>query len=678
MAENSRKAELLLVIKEAGAKETAAEIQKLGAATKTVQGELAKISRADQIQRIGTEMGLLAKKTRDTAAAAKELSKSLASIGANKDEIAAATGAFQAAQTGGTNRLARAGSELRALPSTQTGLGFGTDAIGNVLRLSGALTEIAGKSALTTKAIGVLTPLLGAQAAATTAAALPIAGFLIGFVAIAAALKTLTDATSQSVDRINTFAESQRTLSDKIAGGLTSEQAQKELEELNTRRKLETDTLNTLQAAYDKSTQQLKQATIGGVGLGNAFDNVSKIFSQDEQALADQIEKSKKVFQETQGDYDALTASLEDGSLAANDAAQAEKQLAEERSKSALSAADSAAKELQAQQKALAATEEQNQKRLTSIEDEKDVVQKQIDVLTESGVTSEDVTAKIAALKEQLGLLGKESDFISSTALEASRAADAEKQAKKDAEDASKKAQQAQESYTKAVESANISFKQATEDSGTRLRYALIDNAEKSNRDLLALQTKYQQDESDLQLKSNRSERNAYLDQLDDLENIRDEAAKDQAKALEEGDFKALFQARQKGEEALKQEEKDEARDKVRRQLAASDAIEDLKTADQRQRDAKLGSYRYADIDARNAQTRELAQARLAQNRALAQASASMNAELGLRQQFWNATLKQAQAAINQINGAGASTRGANATSPFGAFQSQFKAVMKR
>lgn len=662
----------------------AKDAEKSAAATKTVAKEvltldaaLGKIGRADEITQLATKWGLVAKNTRDVTAATAKLNAELKRIDATENEIQGAAGAFEGARTGGaTNLITRAGQEVRALPSQQTGLGFGTDAIGNVLRLGGALTEAAGKSALTTKAIGVLTPLLGAQAAATAGAAVPIGLFLAGFVALSVAFKAVTDATAQSVDRINTFAESQRSLSDQITSGLTSDEAKKQLEELNTRRKLEADTLNTLQAAYDKSTQQLRQATIGGISLGNAFDNISKIVSQDEQALADQIAKSKEVYESTEGDVVALTAALEDGSLAANDARVAEEELAKERTKNALATADAAGKELQAQQKALNATEEQNKKRLETIEEEKAVAEKQIAVLTESGVTSEEVTNKIAALNDQLGLLGKESEFIKNTGLEASRVADAAKQAAKDAEDAQKKAEQAQEQYTKAVQSATTTYRQSVQDIGTRLKQTLEDNTTKLNRDLASIATKYADEQYDLQIKANRAERDAYQDNLDDIAKIRKDAAKDEQKALIDGDFKELYLSRQARDAALQEEQQTDLKEAQKRKQNQEYALEDLNRTNQRQREQANLAFSQRATDAQLAQNRELQQARTTQNRALAQAASALNAELGLRQQFWNATLKQAQAALGQVGGAKAS--GANANSPFGAFQSQFKAVMSR
>lgn len=711
MADN-KNVKLILSVETKGTEEAGKELKRLSGDTTTLAQELGKISRANQLQSLAKEMGALSVKTKDLNGAVAQFDARLKALGATKREVQGLASAFQsaakeakalaeaeasAATNGGGagglsfgQKLTRLGAQGRNLPSFQLpGMPIATDAISNLTRLSGVLLDVAGKSSVVTAATNLLTPALGAQAAATIGAAAPAAIFVAAFGAIGLALKSLTDATGQNAEAITAYAEAQRALNADIVEGLTTEEAQKKLEDLNESRRLEEELLAKNKAAYAAFEAQATEAgtsiddfgsTLGKIVFGaNAVGDVAKAISADEQAIADQIAASEKNIETFSAGVDTLTVAMESGRLAANDAAEAEKKLAQERSKAALSDADRAGKELAARQKADDATGEQNQKRLDSITDESAVIQAQIDSLTQSGITSEDVTAKIASLTDQLDLLGKESAYISDTALAASKARDAEKKAAKDAEDAQKKAAQEQEQYTKAVNSAKTAYKQATEDIGARLKYALIDNAQKLGRDLDALETKFANDQIDLQTKAGRAERDAYQDQLDDIADIRDAAAKDEAKALEQGDFKALFLARQKGEEELKQETIEEERARLRRSQSSDDALDDLKLADQRQRDARMLGYRYADADAQTARNRELAQARTTQNRALQIAAEGQNAGLKQLANYWQqANNIQAQGIANALKMTGASTAGANANSPFGAFQSQFKAVVRR
>lgn len=651
---DKRDAKLTLSVETKGADKAAKEIRTISDSALVFQKEVARIGRADEITQLATKFGLVARKTRDATTAAAELTKELKRIDATENEIQGAAGTFQAtAQGGGKNLLARAGSELRALPSTQTGLGFGTDAVGNVLRLSGAITEVTGQSKIADVAISKLTPLLGAQAAATLGAVAPIALFVAAFAAAAVAIKSLTDATSQNVEAINQFADSQRELNKEIAAGLTSDEARQRLADLNEELTLQTNTLTTLQNAYNES-----QAALSGTadaakdantavntllfGFGEAaqsvdtLSGVTKVFSGDEQALADQLTKQQETVSGLTGDVESLTTALEDGSLAANDAAEAEKALAKERSDAALDSADAVGKELQAQQRALEATTEQNEKRLKSISNERAVIEEQLGSLNASGVTSEDVTKKIESLNSQLDLLGKESEFINKTALEQSRIRDAEKKAKEDAEKAAK----AQDTYNQAIRNAAKTLKQSTQDIGTKLSNTLLDNSTKFNRDITDLTTKYRRDEFELELKANRAERDALKNQLDEIEQVREDARQGELEALREGDFKALFLARQNAEKAAKDENRTLTKQADDRRQNLLDAREDLLRNAQQTRSDRMLAFERQNQDARLAQSRELQQAQVTRQRSLQAASEAYNAELKQLGNYLQARMK--------------------------------------
>jgi hypothetical protein len=214
-------------------------------------------------------------------------------------------------RAGAGGGLRQFGRELRNLPSTQIpGLGIGTDAVGNITRVSGALVDASEKSKVAAAAANLLTPALGAQAAATTAAFAPIALLVAGIGTVVVALKVLTDATSSNAEKINAFAENQRNLNERIAEGLKTEEARKELDKLTEAQERNKDTLATLQAGYDSAMEQL-----------GALGGVVKVFSGDEDALANQINLTNEEIKKQQNEINALSGALENGSLAANDAA---------------------------------------------------------------------------------------------------------------------------------------------------------------------------------------------------------------------------------------------------------------------------------------------------------------------------------------------------------------------
>lgn len=622
-----------------------------------LQKEISKLSREKEFQKLATDAGLAAKKTGDVSKSVDDLTKKLTALGATKGEIAGVAGAFNEAQgeSGGPigTRITRLGAQGRNLPSMQIpGLGIGTDAVANLTRLGGAIVDFTGTTKIATATSSLLAPAIGAVAAAEVAALAPLALVIAALAIGALALKAIGDQAAIEAKAINTLVESQRDLSQRIVEGLGSEEAAAEIEILNKKRKDEEDNLVRLQQVYDENINSNKSVA-----------HVLKLTSGAEEELITQMAKSKELIGGYRSDTEALTREQEKGAFAANDAADAEKKLADARSKTALTDADAAAKSLQAEQKSLASTEEQNKARLTAIENEKEVAQAQIDSLIASGVTSEEVTEKIKSLNAQLGLLGEESSFIKDTALAVSKQNDAAKKATKDQEEADKKAQQAQENYTKAIAAAGTAYKQSGQDIGTRLTQALSDNTLKFNRDLTNIATKYKRDEYDLTIKAQRAERDALLDQQNDLKDIRADANKDEAQALESGDFKLLFLSRKKRDETIvaEQETLDLARQK--REQSARDAQDDLLLNAQRQRQDRMLGFSQQNYDTRTNQQRELAQARLTQQRALQAASEAQSAGLGQIQNYWNKFLSiQQQGMNNSLKMAAGQGAGPNAS----------------
>jgi hypothetical protein len=722
---DERKAKLTLIMETTGAKRVGEDLGSVQKSAVTLQSELTKIGRADAIDDLATKYGQVALKTKDATKAAAELNAELKRINATENEISGAASTFNAAQQGGgKNALARLGSEIRQLPSQRVsiaGTEIGTDSLGNFARLAGAAQEAFKYFPRTLKdaglAVGILkqaqdaatvaetaktaatiasTTATETRAAADTALAVtegaatagaislnialaPVAAIgLAAAAAIAAVAAALSVAQAQTAEQTKKIAEgfeAKATVDEFVRSGATTEDALKRLAELQG---IVTDATNLRSEAEAKAAEDFKNRTGGPFGeFAARLGDVLNIKSLDE-GFRPAIESTTQAIAEATPELEELKLGLESGAFAANDAAVAEEKLKAARIEGALTAADSAGRALAAEQRALASSEEANKARLKSIEDERAVIQAQLDSLAASGVVGEDVEKKIAALNETLGLLGQESSFISSTALEVSRARDAEKQAAADQKKAFEENARAAEQSAKAVSSAKLAYKQSAEDIGTRLSQTLVDNTTKLNRDLGTLSTKFANDEFDLSLKAYRAERNAYQDQLDDLADIRKDAAKSEKQAIQEGNFKDLFLSREAGADALQQEVLEEERARQKRSQSQEDALQDLTRSDQRQRDARQLGYRYAQDEARLAQDRSLQQAQLTQNRALALAAGGMGRELQMRQQFWNATVAQAANALNQINGMQAKAAGASANSPFGAFQSQFKAIVQK
>lgn len=430
------------------------------------------------------------------------------------------------------------GREMRMLPSVQIpGAGIGTDAVANIIRIGGAFTDLTAKTKVAAVAANALTPALGAQAAATVAAYAPIALFAAGIVAIGVAITSLVNSTSQNIDRINSWAENQRDLNQRIADGLTTEQAQAELDNLTEAQNRNRQTLATLQGAYDASQQQL-----------GALSIVSRVFSGDEQALADQIDATNKEINKQQGDIDALRLALEDGSLAANTAADAEEELAKARTSSLLTEAQQAGELAQLRDRVSTMTADQIATEMEAVDRRRIGVEAELAVLTASGDTSEEVAKKIAQLRGQLGFLGDQAEVLRTATPKADTKAI--EKAAKDAEKAMQDAARAQQSYSDKIRDAGTRYRDALADIKTTQRDKLADNQRKYWDDILSGSIDFNADMMQAQRDYER-----------DLAGIKRDAARDELSATRSRDFAALRDAREQAAAAIRDRSQQQADD---------------------------------------------------------------------------------------------------------------------
>lgn len=571
---------------------------------------------------------------KDLTGSLKEANKAASSIDV---KAAAGGGAPAAAKFRGAASLVGGGEIVGLIDDLQDlGEGFST------------LASQGGK--LGAAMVGTLAPAIGSTAAGVAIAGLAFAGAGIAIAVLGAALKAFTDEQARQAKIIEDIVEAQRTVDEKINAGATTKELNEERELLIRNLEDEKKRLADLNAQY---AAQFKDE-----GITDIF---SAVFLGAEEGLSNSIKTTEDSITSLQIKTDALAGGLNDGELAANDMKAAEEELAKQRDKEAagiLSQAAAAGQLVSAQRSALNATEEQNTARLASIEDEKAAIQAQIAVLQASGSTAESVTSEIEKLNASLGTLGQESQFISGTALAASKARDAEKKAVEAAADAQKKAQQdaernaeraaaAQTKYNEAIASAGENLKQATADINTKLKQGLADNLEGMFRDVTDIATKFRRDTFDADIKANQAERDALTDHLRDIDDIREDGRKSERDAIQDGDFKALYLARQATAEALRNEQKETQRETSDRRRADTDARADLLRNAQRERADRMLGYERQNADSRTAAQRELQQAQLARTRSLEAAANAYRAELAQLGQYLQAR-NQMQAQANQ------------------------------
>lgn len=147
-----------------------------------------------------------------------------------------------------------AGSQLRSLPSIQIpGLGIGTDSVANVIRLAGALNDVAQAVPGVTAATTLLTPAIGATAASLAAMLIPVAAVAVAIAPLLIALKILADREQAAAESAKQLADAYAKEADAFAVG------QRALQDRNEDTKKEAvDLFNTLNESFRTNAEKIR------------------------------------------------------------------------------------------------------------------------------------------------------------------------------------------------------------------------------------------------------------------------------------------------------------------------------------------------------------------------------------------------------------------------------------
>lgn len=363
--------------------------------------------------------------------------------------------------------------------------------------------------------------------------------------------------------------------------------------------------------------------------------------------LNEDITAADNAVRSAEAALEAFEHTLDDSELAANDAAAAEKALAEARTASLLTEAAQAGELEALKLRAVDLTQEQIDAELKALQIREASIKAELSALESSGDTSEEVAAKIAQLREQLGFLGEQADVLK-TARPKARSEAAEKRAEEakqerekaaqeaererekqaqEAQRAADEARRAQEQYTEAVANAKQGFADATED----IKQGLIDSATDINQDLqdnLNEQSiEFQQNE----LKEERQYRR-------DLAQISRDAQRSELEATRQRDFAAARDAREQAAEAKADRIEDERTTNEEQLLEFKQAQDALgRERDKALRDAQLDSER------------QLRDAAIARDRSIRDAQAGFEQRAQLENNFQQNSLKQWDGFFKQI-----------------------------
>lgn len=165
------------------------------------------------------------------------------------------------------------------------------------------------------------------------------------FAAVALPLVVVLGAAAVALDQFKKGMEAQRiqvaaaadALVDTnraIAEGLTSDEAEAEIERLQALRAAEAQSVSDLEAAYEGIQEGLNDR-LGGI-VGEVVGAGVRAFDSREQQIVDTIRESQSTITSYDAEIRRLTEALETGELSANDTVQAEEELAEAREQQSL------------------------------------------------------------------------------------------------------------------------------------------------------------------------------------------------------------------------------------------------------------------------------------------------------------------------------------------------------
>lgn len=332
-----------------------------------LQKALSQLARAAQIDKIAKEMGEVARQTDNTGDAVAELTKKLKALGATKDEIRSAAGAFEVER----NRTFEVPDE----PGDNSGGGGNV----NVNKFRGVASMFGGGD-LVGFADDAMDAADGVQQLASAAVSMGPAGIAAAaaVVLVVAVMGDLAAAAQEQADAINESINSTRSVLDEIAGGATSDDIRENIEQLKFRAELEKSVLAESQASYQEFVDGLKQAFGPLAGL---IQGVLQIIDPREEALHQQIETSNKLIGEAEAKERAYNDALSKGLTAKADAKQAADDLKKAQDKAARDQEASARKQEQAAEKAAREAEQAAKQQEQALQQQADAAAKNADAM---------------------------------------------------------------------------------------------------------------------------------------------------------------------------------------------------------------------------------------------------------------------------------------------------------
>jgi hypothetical protein len=310
--------------------------------TASVSAELAKLQRQKAPTELARAFADLAAEAGAPKTAIIGLQNELTKLGATADEVEKAAAAFDTRYTAAVERAADAQKRLtnQAQRSTRGGReSFDVGAFGTAGSATGGFVnnfnqDIGGVFQTAGDAGDLLEGLQRLPQAFTgiTAAINPVSAAVVALgVSSAIAVNQIIQGSAQLSSEIAADIQASTNLRRSIAEGFTSDEANQKIADLIKKREAELAIIDEQNAKRDEANRIAQEAGLAGqaaLALFNAADEA-------EQKNADIIAGARENAEAYGAEIQALRKATLDGSLAANDAAAAERKLAEERVKAA-------------------------------------------------------------------------------------------------------------------------------------------------------------------------------------------------------------------------------------------------------------------------------------------------------------------------------------------------------
>ena len=521
--------------------------------------------------------------------------------------------------------LAQAGVTIRNQPAIATPLGVSTDAIAKLTALFGNLPPVA------LPVIGVLAA-LGA-----------------GFIALESSLQGSKKALDAATLANKAYYE-------LIAEGAGSDEARKRVEELNRTMEAQREELATIENAFR-----------GSVDSANPLISTLARLSSTDDELTKRADELRNSLRNNEAEVTRLNGALEAGAFAENDYAAAIERANKARAEGLVAGADQAISEFERIFKEGALSPSQIAERISAITTETMAIQRGIDVLKQSGDTSDEVAAKILEYELRLNSLGAEQSRLNAlTATAAAREkalADAREAAQKRTDsikaverynaDLVKLEEQygqaranAADKYLDAVTKASEAAAEAAADALRQLQQKREDLTRDLARDEEDAAIELAQEQLDAQIEHQQEEAESYQEHLQNLARIRRRGLLDEQTAIENRDAVALFAAREKTKNEIDEATQQFNQEREKRNRAYRQQLNDLGVAQQRDREARMRKYRRDLEDAQIAYTRDLQLSQQKYQADLQMAQQQYQREMALAQQKYQMELALRNSAI--------------------------------